>query len=251
MRRAIALTMVLGLAGAGLAAAKGDTGQQREQTRAADAVVKGFHEKLARFDAKQSKLLGAAVAKDVDNYARLLTTADHAVAQAPKVPTRGTTAYGREHSDSYRDAINERDGIVTPYENLVRLLRTRAIPTSKFIIAARAAVLVDPAKLLKDQVIVTGEPLREFVLPAFKKARARLKKQPVPQDAGLLAADLLAFVDGAIRQTREGADRIDDGKPFFFDFGTQPHDLLVRLTGLETQVAREVAVVTGGISGGT
>ena len=250
MRRAIVLTIVLGLAGTGLAAAGGDSGGQREQARAADAAVKGFHERLAAFDAKQSKLLGAAVAKDVDNYARLLKVADRAVAQAPEVPTRGTTAYGREHSDDYRDAINERDGIVAPYETLARVLRSRAIPASKFIIAARAAVLVDPAKLLKDKVIATGEPLREFVVPAFKKARARLKKQAVPADAELLAADLLAFVDGAIRQTRDGADRIDEGKPFFFDFGTQPQDLLVRLTGLETQVAREVAVITGGISGG-
>ncbi|MEJ7636334.1 hypothetical protein [Aeromicrobium sp.] len=244
----LGLTLVLGLIATGLANTAVESADDRSQRLAADAAVKGFEDKLAAFDTASSTRLTAAFKDDVDDYKRLLRVAKSAVRRAPAPPTRGTTPTGRRGSEKYRAAVQERATIVEPYVELAELLQDRAIPASRFIVSGRKVVTLDPAEVLDGQPIFTGDPLRDLVVPAFKKARTRLADAGVPDGAELLATDLQAYLDFVIKQTKAGADRIDEAKPFFFDFGTRPKDLLVRLTGLEAQVAREVALLTVGIA---
>ena len=248
LRLALLATFVIGLVLSGLGAVVAKSPEQRDQIDAADRVAQ-------RFEANIDDYVTAAAAKvkskhdaDQDGYPALLDVVQDQIADAPRLRPGRTTAYGREHSNAYEDADTHRAAAVAPRKDLEVYLRTQAIPNSKFIAAGKKLVALRPGTLLGDEPVVDGDPLRKRVLPAYEKARDRMKDQDVPKGAELLRLDLMTYANDIISMTKDGAKKIDEQKAFFFQLGDRPVELFKRLAAMETaiqvQVTQQVEIVS-------
>lgn len=249
LRLAVLVTFVIALVIAGLGAVMAKSPEQRDEIRAADQVA-------ARFDTTIDRYVASAVADlkrkhdaDQDGYPALLKVAQDKIADAPRLRAKGTSEYGREHSGDYQRAERRRASALAPIVALEAYLRTRAIPDSKFIAAGKKLVGLRPSTLLGDDPVVNGGPLRERVLPAYEKARSRLKKQAVPSGSELLQLDLMTYANDMISMTKEGAKKIDEQKAFYFQLADRPVELLSRLatieSGIQIEVTQQVEIVAG------
>jgi hypothetical protein len=241
LRSAIAATILIGAVSALIGALAVPPPHERQAERKADAVARDFRPVMNAYVRRTSAAIVNQLRKKPDGYPALLALTSRLVERAPQVPTRGTTAVGRERSDRYRQALASRTLALSPFVDLEGYLRTRAIPGSSFIVSARKLLRLSPAKLLGDSPIFEGAPLRDKVLPAYEKARKDLGRRTPPEGAELLMVDLRTFADDVIAMTKAGAKDIDDGKPFYFDFGTRPKELYDRLVIVESSIQREVA----------
>lgn len=247
LRLAVVATFVIGLVVTGLGSVVAKSPEQRDEIRAADRVAESFDATLDRYIRAASAELAAKHDADQDGYPALLDLAQDKIADAPKLRPGDTTMYGREHSGAYRDADNRRAAALSPLKDLETYLRAQAIPNSKFIAAGKKLVTLRPGTLLGKDPVVDGEPLREEVLPAYESARKRLEKQDTPEGAELLRLDLVTYANDVIAMTKDGAKKIDDQKPFFFQLGDRPVELFRRLAALEStiqlQVGQQVEIV--------
>jgi hypothetical protein len=247
LRLAIVVTFVIGLVVVGLGSVVAKSPEQRDEIRAADRVAQRFDAAVDRYVASAAAELKSQHDADQDGYPALLDLAKGKIAEAPNLRPGGTTSYGREHSDDYRDAADHRSAALAPLKDLEAYLRTRAIPDSRFIAAGKKLVALRPGTLLGDEPVVDGDPLRKRVLPAYEKARARMKKQETPEGSELLQLDLMTYANDVISMTKEGARKIDDQKAFFFQLGDRPVKLFRRLAAIESaiqvQVAQQVEIV--------
>jgi hypothetical protein len=244
---AAAAAICLVLAGIGLAVAKSP--EQRDQIRAADRVAQRFDANIDRYAVSAAEELKSKHDADQDGYPALLKLVKGKIADAPRLRTAGTTAYGRNHSDGYQGARERRSAALAPFEDLEVYLRTRAVPDSKFIAAGKKLVGLRPGTLLGKDPVYNGAPLRERVLPAYEKARDALKKQDTPEGSELLQTDLVTYANDVISMTKDGAKKIDAQKAFFFQLGDRPVKLFQRLATMESairvQVAQQVEIVAG------
>lgn len=247
LRRAVVATFVIGLVVSGIGSVVAKSPEQRDQIRAADRVAERFDASLERYVTSAADELNSKHDEDQDGYPAMLQLAQDKIADAPQLAPGKTTSYGREHSGDYQDAENRRTAALTPLKDLEAYLRTRAIPDSKFIAAGKKLVALRPGTLLGKDPVVDGGPLRERVLPAYEKARDRMKKQDTPKGSELLALDLMTYANDVISMTKEGARKIDDQKAFYFQLGDRPVGLFQRLAALESaiqvQVAQQVEIV--------
>jgi hypothetical protein len=241
LRAVIAVTIMTGLVLVVVGRVVAKSPEERDQIRAADQVAARFDVTLERYVTETSAAIKRQHDSNQDGYPTLLKLVRTRINAAPKVPAAGTTAYGRRASKEYRAAVHNRDLKLLPFAELGVLLQDHAIPDSSFVAAGKKLVRVSPAKLLGTTPIVTGAPLRDLVLPAFEKARARLVKQVAPKGSELLALDLKTYADDAISMTKDGAKQIDEGKAFFFNFGQRPNELYQRLIALEHSIQSDVA----------
>ncbi|MGA8988730.1 hypothetical protein [Aeromicrobium sp.] len=246
-RAALIGTVTTGLFFTGTAAVVAKSPEERRQIQTADRVAEQFDAALRRHVSTAADAVQQQHDADQDGYPALLKVASKGVSTAPRISTEGTTAYGREHSSKYATAGARRAATLAALDGLEKYLRLKAIPDSKFIAAGKKLAGLQPGKLLGDTPIFSGAPLRELVLPAFRKARTRLKKQPVPRGADLLRLDLTTYADDAVAMTEKGADKIDEGQPFFFRLGDRPAALMRRLTeyeaGIQAQTQKQVESV--------
>lgn len=247
LRLAVVATFVAGLVLTGLSAVVAKSPEQRDEIRAADRVAQRFDTAIERYVAAAAQDLKSKHDADQDGYPALLELANDKIADAPQLRAGDTTSYGREHSGDYQDAGNRRTAALMPLKQLESYLRTQAIPDSKFIAAGKKLVALRPATLLGKEPVVNGDPLRERVLPAYEKARARLKKQDTPKGSELLQLDLMTYANDVISMTKKGAKKIDDQEAFFFELGDRPVELFRRLATMEStiqvQVAQQVEIV--------
>lgn len=248
LRLAVVATFVIGLVAAGLGSVVAKSPEQRDQIEAADRVAQRFDASLDRYVTSAAAEIRAQHDGDQDGYPALLDLAQDKIADAPRLPRSETTSYGREHSDDYQDAGDRRASALTPFKDLEAFLRTRAIPDSGFIAAGKKLVALRPGTLLGKAPVVDGDPLRKRVLPAYEKARTRMKDQDPPKGSDLLHLDLMTFADDVIEMTKEGAKKIDAQKAFFFQLGDRPVELFQRLAALESaiqvKVAQQVEIVS-------
>jgi hypothetical protein len=239
LRWALVTTVATALVLVGLAATLVESPREREQVDAADQVARSYRLTLDRYTAQTAAAIRRQHDKDPDRYVALLRLIEKRDKQAPKISRRGTTAYGREHSDAYRNTDELKRVALSQFDELENHLRRTAVPDSRLIVAARRLLDLSPAELLKDDPVVTGAPLRDVVVPAYEKASRRLDKAGVPADAGVLAADLASYAERVISMTKSGAKKVDRGEPFFFDLG-QADGLTRRLATYEALVQQAV-----------
>ncbi len=240
-RFALIATPVLGLV-ASLVAVSLPSPQERAEVRAADRVAVRYEQDLDAAASRFGERVVTIVRANTDDFERALKLVQERTRSVPRIPERGTTDYGREHSDRFQEARSRRDLALRPYLRLVRTLRA-AVPIQEFIEAGTRAIRINPTKLLSDVVVVDGSPLRDIVVPRYRKARQDLKKHPAPPGSEVLGRDLDRYVKDAITSAQEGADDIDAGLPFFFDFGRRPQDLQRRLVSLQATLASQVLQV--------
>ena len=219
------------------------TTEQKEQTNQATKVGEAYDRQLTR----SIDDLGAYVVKrrfeDETDYQKLYDEVRKRMAAVPTIPTQGTTAYGRKHSREYRTSAARRGLELRPFRQFTNTLKTVIIPRQEFVEVGIHLVKINPVKLLKGITLTSGEPLRTEVVPAYQKTRKKLLKQHrAPVDAAL-ARDLEKYADDAIKMTKDGADDIDAGRPFFFKFGDKPHTLLTRLETTQRSIATQVSTM--------
>lgn len=237
----IAATVVTGLVLSGLALTIAKSPQERDEIRAADNVARIFDDNLDRYVAESGPAVRRVHARDTDGYPALLRFLEERIANAPDLPSRGTTAYGRSHSEAYKQELGRRKFALMPLVGLSTYLRARAIPNSRFVSAGRKLVKLSPESLLSKEPITTGRALRELVLPAFEKARDRMKAQQAPEGSDLLLLDLNTYADDVIAMTEKGAKALDEGKPFFYELGDRPDQLYQRLVAVESAIENDVS----------
>ena len=218
-----------------------DSPAERAQIRAADRVAARHQDAVKRFTTTTAASIAGKKANSKKDLSALLSFVDERLGAAPRIPTSGTTAFGREHSRAYRTAAERQKFALQPFRSLAAFLRDGAIPDLAYIAAGRKLVQVSPAKILEGFQVFTGTPLRELVLPAFEKARDDLKKQDPPADSKLLGIDLETYADDVISMTKDGADKLDRQTNFVFDFGARPDDLFRRLGIVETTIKSELS----------
>ncbi|MGI9085937.1 MAG: hypothetical protein ACR2FE_11725 [Aeromicrobium sp.] len=226
---------------------------QKQQVQDAGRVAEAYER-----DLEQSiDELGAYVVKrrfeNATNYQKLYDQVTERMDTIPTIPKEGTTAYGRKHSREYRTAASRRSLELVQFERFTTFLQNRIIPRQEFVDAGVDLVQVNPRKLLEGFTVqFSGEALRTEVVPAYRKARKKLLDQkPAAEDAEL-ARDLKRYADDTIKMTRGGADDIDAGRGFFFEFGNKPDLLLRRLEDTQRAIAAEVSTQVDAIdtSGG-
>lgn len=248
LRHAVVATFVIGLVFTGLSAVVAKSPEQRDEIGAADRVARRFDATIQRYTASAAAELKSRHDADQDGYPALLKLAQRTISDAPRLPQAGTTSYGREHSGAYQGAADRRAAALAPMKDLESYLRTQAIPDSKFIAAGKKLVALRPGTLLGDDPVLDGEPLRERVLPAYEKARARVKKLDPPRGSELLRLDLVTYANDIISMTKDGAKKIDEQKAFYFKLGGRPIELLRRLatleSGIQVEVTQKVEIVT-------
>lgn len=247
LRAAVVVTIVAGLVLAGIGSVVGKSPKERDQIRAADRVSQRYDAALARHVASAAAAIQKQHEADQDGYPDLLDLVEARIDKAPKISARGTTAYGREHSDGFAGAKAARSIALKPLNDLKAYLRADAIPVSRFIAAGKKLVKLRPGTLLGDAPVMSGAPLRELVLPPFEKARKAIKKQKAPKGSELLLLDLTTYANDAVAMTKDGAKKLDNADPFFFRLGDRPVELFQRLAALEKaiqiQVAKRVEIV--------
>ena len=239
---ALLATTVIAAGALALALTVAPSTEEKEQTKEAGRVAKAYESRLAREVDDLSAYVVKRRFENETNYQKLYDEVTARMDDLPKIPTKGTTAYGREHSRDYRTAAARRELELKPFRQLMTHLETVVIPRQDFVDAGIDLVQINPVKLLEGfTVVFSGEPLRTEVIPAYRKARKKLRnQQPTAADAEL-ARDLELYADDAIKMTRDGAADIDAGRAFFFDFGEKPDALLTRLEATQRSIAADVS----------
>ncbi|KQY58760.1 hypothetical protein ASD11_03745 [Aeromicrobium sp. Root495] len=227
-------TVALGTVAVALALRQPSAAQERE-VRAADERARSYARRLDAALVTFAEQSRHDVNQHAEDLAKALALVRRHVTEVPEVSADGTTSYGRAHSLEYRAAEGRRGLALRPFVQLVRVLE-EAVDVQAFIRAGTDVIGINPLELLAGTPVVTGEPLRDRVVPAYESARKRLKRQDVPPGSAVLGRDLQTYVSDAITMTKDGADAIDAGRPFRFDFGTRPQDLQRRLAELNASV---------------
>lgn len=229
------LTVLLGVLAVVVAVCLPSPDEQRE-VDAADRQAERYATRLDAALASFGEQSRTDVADHVDDLEKALALVRRHVRAVPRISSTGTTAYGRAHSLQYRAAKGRRSLALRPFVALVRVLE-EAVAAQAFVRAGTRAIGINPLELLDGFSVLTGAPLRERVVPAYQDARKQLLAHAAPSGSAVLGRDLMTYVSDAITTTRDGADDIDAGRPFHFDFGTRPQDLQRRLASLNTSVA--------------
>lgn len=240
-RAVLVLTTVIAAGALVLALTVAPSTEEKEQTGQAGRVAKEYEGRLARAVADLSAYVVKRRFENETNYQKLHDQVEARMDELPKIPEKGTTAYGREHSRDYRTAAARRELELRPFRAFLTHLEKAVIPRQEFVETGIDLVQINPVKLLEGFAVVTGAPLRTEVVPAYKKARKKLREQEPGVADAELARDLERYADDAIKQTRGGADDIDAGRAFFFDFGDKPDALLTRLEATQRSIAAEVS----------
>ena len=242
---AVLVVTVLVAAGAlVLAFTVAPSADQRQQTDDAGRIGRAYERELTQsIDDLAAYVVKRRFENETD-YQKLHEQVTVQMDEVPRIPKEGTTAYGRQHSRDYRTAASRRELELEPFRALVTRLENDVIPRQEFVEVGIDLVQINPAKLLEGFVVqFSGSALRTEVVPAYKKARKKLRAQkPDPADAEL-ARDLERYADDAIKMTKDGADDIDAGRGFFFEFGDKPDTLLTRLENTQRSIAVEVSTL--------
>lgn len=215
---------------------------QKEQADDAGRVARAYERELATSIDDLAAYVVKRRFENETNYQKLYEQVTIRMDAVPRIPTKGTTAYGREHSRDYRTAAARRGLELEPFRAFVELLENIVIPRQEFVEVGIDLVKINPAKLLEGFIVqFSGSALRTEVVPAYQKVRKKLRAQkPGPAEAEL-ARDLEKYADDAIKMTKKGADDIDAGRGFFFKFGDKPKVLLTRLEATQRTIAAEVS----------
>lgn len=224
-----------------LAVTVAPTSEQKQQVRDADRVGEAYERELGTSMADLSAYVVERRLENKTDYQKLADQVAARMDDVPRIPETGTTSYGREHSREYRTAAGRRALELEPFDEFVTWLETVVVPRQEFVDVGIDLVQINPLKLLEGfNVQFSGSALRTEVVPAYRKVRKRLEQaQPGPAEAEL-ARDLMRYADDTIKMTRRGADDIDAGQAFFFDFGDRPAALLTRLEAAQRSIAVEV-----------
>ena len=125
----VLITLLIGAAVGGLVVVQNQ--RQDDQVAAAESVGQDYLSEVALFRSRVAKAIKAADSTKLDEIQRVLSTE---TAKPPKLPE--VSAYGRQNSSTYREAIDVQSTLLGPYEQLSATLKEAKV-SETFIAAAR------------------------------------------------------------------------------------------------------------------
>ncbi|WP_332644714.1 hypothetical protein [Aeromicrobium sp.] len=209
----VLITLLVGAAIGGLVITQNQ--RQDEQVANAEAIGRDYLSAAADFQAGVAKAIKAADSTKLDEITRAL---DSATAKPPKLPS--TSAYGRQNSSTYREAIDVRSTLLGPYKRLGRQLKEAKV-AERFIAEARKLLEMRATDYVGASVITSSGVVRSRLIPAFANARDAFDAVPVPKGQERLAATIHDAAQYVVDQATLLANRIDDRKSFSFSYAAQ------------------------------
>lgn len=209
----VMITLLVGAAVGGLVIVQNQ--EQSEQVAEAEALGQDYLTAAAAFRSQISKAIKAA---DSGKLAEIQQALKKHSAKPPKLAP--TSAYGRQNSSTYREALDVQSTLLGPYQRLSQQLED-ATAAEVFIAEARALLELRATDYVGASVISNSGAVRSRLIPAFVSARDSFAATPVPEGQQELADTILAASQYVIDQATLLADRIDARRSFSFSYADQ------------------------------
>ena len=228
----VLITLVVGAAVGGLVVAQNQ--RQADQVTAAETVGQDYLSAAALF---RSRVAEAIKDADSTKLAEIQRVVSAETAKPPKLPE--VSAYGRQNSSTYREAIDVQSTLLGPYQKLSATLEEARV-SETFIAAARTLLELRASDLVGDATLTSSEPVRSRLIPAFVNARDTFDAVAVPKGQDALAATVLDAAQYVINQATTLAAKIDARENFSFTYSTQFQAAAEALNDYATTVEGDV-----------
>lgn len=228
----VLITLLVGAAVGGLFVLQNQ--QQSDQIADAEAIGQDYLSAAAAFRTRVSKSIKAA---DSTKIAEIKQALDAATAHPPKLPS--TSSYGRQHSSTYREAIDVQSTLMGPYTELGATLE-KAKVAETFIAAARKVLELRATDYVGSTVLTNSTSVRSKLIPAFVNARDAFAAVRVPKGQQELAATITDAVQYVINQATTLADRVDANQSFSFSYSDRFQSAADALNDYATTVEGDV-----------
>lgn len=209
----VLITLGLGAAIGGLVIVQNQ--RQAEQVAEAEELGKNYLSAAATFRLRVAKEIKAADTSKLDVVRKVV---DAAVKSPPKLPS--TSAYGRQQSSAYREAIDVQSTLLGPYEQLSTILKEAEV-SRIFVAAAHEVLELRATDFVGFELITSSGPVRSSLIPAFANARDEFDAVPVPNGQEDLAATVHDAAQYVINQATTLADKIEARQSFSFSYSEQ------------------------------
>lgn len=130
------------------------------------------------------------------------------------------TAYAAEHSEAYRDVVQDRADLESALRRLVVVAKA-GVPTDAFLDAADAALAVRPTTLAPVGLQRDGAALRATVVVGMKDVLARFQAVDVPKGHEKVAQAVEAALEHVISEAEALAARLDSGSGGSFAYAAE------------------------------
>lgn len=144
---------------------------------------------------------------------------DTKVKTIPELQTAG--AYGEEHSDAYKKAVDTRDELKNSYESLMLYARGNLAGTYKYLATIQSMLNMKVSDYLGNVQVVDGAPVREKLIPPYQAAYDSFAKMTVPENQGELAKNTRNTFMSFITSAQDAANKLDAHQSFSFDFSKE------------------------------
>ncbi|KQY59617.1 hypothetical protein ASD11_08700 [Aeromicrobium sp. Root495] len=209
----IALTVLIGL----VVAASVVVVQVRHDRDVATA------DRAARLAAVELGLVRAATGRElavagVGRPRQLQAVAVKRLSSVPVAPP--VTAYAAEHSQAYRDVVQEREDLASSLRGLA-LVAKDGVPLDALLDAADAALAVRPTSLAPVGLQRDGAALRATVVVGMRDVLARFRAVDVPEGHEKVARAVEGALEHVITEAEALAARLDSGSGGSFAYAEQ------------------------------
>ncbi|GAA3529099.1 hypothetical protein GCM10022234_27990 [Aeromicrobium panaciterrae] len=228
----VLITLLVGAAVGGLFVLQNQ--QQSDQIADAEAIGQDYLSAAAAFRTRVSKAIKRADSTKVDEIKQALDTA---TAHPPKLS--GTSAYGRQHSSTYREAIDVQSTLLGPYKELSVTLEEAKVAET-FIAAARKVLELRATDYVGSTILTSSDAVRSKLIPAFVNARDTFADVPVPKGQRELATTITDAVQYVVNQATTLADRVDANQSFSFSYSERFQTAADALNDYATTVEGDV-----------
>jgi hypothetical protein len=181
------------------------TQQRSDDVAEAAHVASVFSKQVSTY---RSSVQSALTSTDSDNAKKLKVAFEAAVARAPKLGD--APEWGATHSRAYLTAKKTEKTLKEPYEEVSEVLDD-AVVGQPFIKAADAALDVRFDDYIKGNTFYNGGPIRDKLIPGFKKNLAKFDKVEVPEGQAAVARKVRSALKQVIRDAEKAADDLDSG----------------------------------------
>jgi hypothetical protein len=209
--------------------------RQSQQVDEAETVAQTY---LRAVESFRSSIIAKVDRADASDPGALSTVIDRAMAEPPRLGN--ASAYGREHSTSYAEALQTRATVLRPFQRLSATLR-KADTALGFIRAARKVLGLRATDYVGYGFITTSTRVPSELIPAFGRARDEFDRVQVPKGQEELARKVHDAAQYVVDQASVLATRIDSRRNFSFSYSEEFDAVAEAIDDYATQVKGDVA----------
>ena len=185
------------------------------QAKAADEAAGRYVSDVATF---RAHVINELSQRRGSHPAELRDVLDREIPKFPTLPSPPPP--GADDSRSYQSAIEMSRTGLKPFTDLRGQVDTAA-QAEAFVTGADAALDRSTTALLSSALVFDSTPLTTRTLPELRKARADVRRLPVPSKGRPAAQAVDAAISSAIDEVETMVDRLDDGESHSFDLSDE------------------------------